>query len=139
MSSVRDESFATTEEPHIVVWRLHGEPTVEQVRQIYDVQKRFCEGRQHVFLLIDSTGLTRLSRQARQALTDAPLPGGVMMPIRGIAVFGASFTLRIMGEMLAKAAEILQKVHIPPIRFFEHEAQARAWLTERSRELGILH
>jgi hypothetical protein len=55
---------------------------------------------------------------------------------RGTAMFGASPTLRILSSLVIRAHDLFYKKADHPVRFFDTEAEARAWLVERRRALG---
>lgn len=57
-------------------------------------------------------------------------------PYGGIALFGASFQARVLAKLVLGAARLLGRDDRNPVRFFDTEAEARAWLAERARELA---
>jgi hypothetical protein len=57
------------------------------------------------------------------------------MPVRANALVGASFQLRVLGTMASRAAALLNPANAIPLRFFDTEAEARAWFAEVRREL----
>jgi len=56
-------------------------------------------------------------------------------PWRGMALFGGSFQARIFVKLVLGSLSLLGPQSDNPIRFFEREDKARAWLTQRGHEL----
>lgn len=81
-----------------------------------------------MFGLIDMSRVGTISPEARLI---ARAEAG-HLPLRGTAVFGASFHHRVIALLANKAATLLKKDH-QPIAFFATEAEARAWIDERRR------
>jgi hypothetical protein len=57
------------------------------------------------------------------------------IPIGGLAIFGATFTNRVVSTLIVKAVEIIYP-SAPAIHFFPSEEGARAWLNERRNAAG---
>jgi hypothetical protein len=49
---------------------------------------------------------------------------------------GASFHIRVVAKLVMKAASLLNKAELAPMRFFKTKNEAYAWFDERRRELG---
>lgn len=86
----------------------------------------------YFFVLINVAKLGPVSKEVRKAFAEN---GESAKQLRGIAIVGASFHLRAVGNMITKAAAILHRHVDNPLRFFETEEEARAWLVERRREV----
>lgn len=135
MSESSDRSYATTEEPDVLIGHYIGEVTEADIRRMLAVQKEFSANRTHLFLVIDLHRVTNLTSEARRAASAEPPDPSV--PTHGTAVVGASFHLRVMMTMFFRAAKLLGRVSDFPVRFFDDMAPARRWFDERRRELGL--
>ncbi|MDI1430432.1 STAS/SEC14 domain-containing protein [Polyangium sorediatum] len=136
MPSAPGETFALTEEPDLIVWRMIGHVSGDDIRRLFDVQQRFCEGWPHAFVLVDVRRAEHFTPEARRIAAEGPAGGAVVLPIRANAVVGASFHIRVLGTLVSRAAALLNPTNTAPLRFFETEPEARAWLAERSREIN---
>jgi hypothetical protein len=93
--------------------------------------------RQHgmLFAMYDSTRSQGVERSARQAMTTSQNPAA---SADAIAIFGASFAIRTLGNMIDRAFVGLGRPSTG-MRFFENEAQARAYLNEVRSRLKARH
>ena len=57
------------------------------------------------------------------------------LPYRALAFVGANFQTRILAKLVIGAVRLVAPDRFFPMAFFETEAQARAWLEEREREV----
>lgn len=135
MSSYRG-SHITLEEPDVAYWHIVGDVTVNDIRDIYDIQLEFCKNKQYVFVLADIRGIRSITAEARKLSAEGPNRRATAMPIRGNAIFGASFHFRVIGTLVAKAAQFIHKSQDNPTRFFQNEADARAWFAQRRLEIA---
>jgi hypothetical protein len=129
-------SGITIEEPDVAYWCLAGDVTTDDIQAIYEVQTKFCEGKPYIFVLVDVSEIRSISADARRAAAEGPKIGNSTLPVRANAVVGASFHFRIVGTLIAKAAKLIHRSRENPTRFFETEAEARAWLVERRLEIA---
>jgi hypothetical protein len=129
-------SGITLEEPDVAHWRLVGDVTPDDIRGIYEVQTKFCEGKPYIFVLVDVSEIRSISADARRIAAEGPKIGNLVLPVRANAVVGASFHFRIVGTLIAKAAKLIHRSRENPTRFFENAAEARAWFAERRLEIG---
>lgn len=136
MSPTPSESYVVTEEPDLLIGHYIGRVTVDDVLRIYDVQVRFCEGKRHIFLLIDVSRLVHIPADARRVAAEGPGGKGEVVPILGTAFVGASFQQRILGSLVVRAARLLRPSTNYPIRFFDSHAQARVWFAELRPAVG---
>jgi hypothetical protein len=121
------------EEPHdIFVARYVGDVSGADVVRLTEELQRRMAGKPHAFLLSDFHHLGRVSADARSAGVDMLRD----LHLRGTAIIGASVHIRVISKLVFKATELLNKSVERPMRFFDTEAEALAWLTERSRELA---
>ncbi len=57
------------------------------------------------------------------------------IPYRGMALYGASFQARLIAKLVLGAMRLLLLTADNPIEFFPGQAEARAWLARRMRDL----
>ncbi|MDI1449012.1 STAS/SEC14 domain-containing protein [Polyangium sp. 6x1] len=86
--------------------------------------------RQPVDLLVDLSRTGQVSELVRRH----GVFGMLALNPRATAVFGADFHLRVVVSMITKAIRLLHVGLRGQIRFFEREADARAWLAEVKRK-----
>jgi hypothetical protein len=119
------------EPPDIVVSRMVGEldgPTMAlAMRQLID----WSRGRPYVLVLTDLSRVTGLSASARREL----IIHGHKLPPRALAVFGGTFAVRVVTELLERASSLLGSQN-RWAHHFDDEASARAWLVEMRAKLG---
>lgn len=120
-----------TQAPDHVHLLLGGDLSVEDALRIQEEIGAFEQDKEYILLLLDISRLGRLSAEARKAAARA----GAMKRCRGIAVYGASFPQRVMPILIVKAFTLLNKNLDSPTAFFDTEAEARAWLSERRNSL----
>lgn len=116
------------EAPDIVNVRYVGALRPEHLNAARDEAASWIRGVPYFFTLLDVTKLGAVSTEARRAMAQN---GENAKHMRGIAIVGASFHFRALGNMVAKAIAILHRHADNPVRFFETEEEARAWLEER--------
>lgn len=134
--SATDRSRITLEEPDVAHWDLVGDVTADDLREIYDVQLKFCRDKRYVFVLVNVSEIRSINAEARKLAAEGPTPGKTVMPIRANAVYGASFHFRVIGTLIAKAAHFIHRGQDNPTRFFEKAADARIWFNQRRIEIG---
>lgn len=88
-----------------------------------------ARSRTHIDLLVDLSRTGQVSELVRRHAVGGML---VLNP-RATAVFGADFHLRVVVSMITKAIRLLHVDLRGQIKFFEGEAEARAWLDEVER------
>jgi hypothetical protein len=137
MPPTPDESFMQTEEPDVVIGHFIGRVTVDDVQRIYEAQRRFSEGKPHIFLLVDVSRLVHFTPEARRVAAQGPGGKGELVPILGSAFIGTSFHVRVLVALFFRAARVLSQVSNFPVRFVDSQAEALAWFDERRRELGL--
>ena len=98
------------------------------MRRLLDDTNASAKGKPYMLGLIDMSRVGTISPEARII---ARAEAG-HFPLRGTAVFGASFPHRVIAMLANKAASLLKKDH-QAIAFFATEAEARAWLEERRK------
>lgn len=98
-------------------------PTIEE---IYALQEAVAValGRP-IFLLVDISRFGEFSKEARRFST-ALDPTGI---IAATGIYGGNFRQRMVMNMLTRAGSLLRP-WLPPLQFFAHEGEARAFLDE---------
>ncbi len=122
-----EQSYATIEDPDIVVWHLVGNVSAADVARIYEVQVECCRRKSPIFVVTDLRRMNNMSLDARRAATQRQFVDGQPMRVRGIAVIGGSFALRVLSNMVNRAVALLYRNPENPLRFFETDEEARAW------------
>jgi hypothetical protein len=121
------------EPPDICITVLIGDISGHEMRRLMAETMVLIAGKPYVLGLIDMSRLGVLSPEARQvARTEA-----LNLPMRGTAVFGASFHHRVLAILINKAASLLKKDH-QPVAFFVTEAEAREWLEARRKVIAAI-
>jgi len=94
-------------------------------------QRRMAEGKEYILVLTDLSRMTGLSAGARRCAAQ----GSIDSPVRGIASFGVKPTLRVISSVVFKAINLLRGSNSAPFAFVATEAEARAWIEARRREI----
>ncbi|MDI3286797.1 hypothetical protein [Polyangium sp. 15x6] len=96
------------------------------IEHLYGLQRdlAMASGRP-VFLLVDISRFGEFSTEARKFST-ALDPTGI---IAATGIYGGSFRQRMVMNMLTRAGTLLRP-SLPPLQFFAHEAEARAFLDD---------
>ena len=115
------------EPPDACSIRLVGEVPEAELRAMYDTLAEYTKGQPRLRVLGDTTRMGALSPGVRQIIAE----GSLMLPDFSVAVVGASFTVRVLAQLILKAVILTSKRRNREIAFFETEAEARAWLDER--------
>ena len=125
--------------PHMFRWEppdigcviYHGDLDGPTTADLSEAGRRFTKGRPYVFLLVDVSKLGKVSAEARRGSAT----GGKDINLRGVAVVGASATLRVISSLVTRAVDLLNGNTDNPTRFFQTEAEARAWITGRRQQV----
>jgi SpoIIAA-like len=113
--------------------RNHRSMTVKDLQVLTELYERVREEHGRLFVLYDSSKSEGVERAARRSLTNVANPRATA---DATAIFGASFAIRTLGNMIERAIVGLGKPSTG-IKFFTTEAEARAFLQqERRRVLG---
>src|SRR5262245_47145163 len=117
------------ESPDLVCVIVEGSLTADDIRMIceFSTERR---KEPHLFLLSDVTAMLRTSPEARKVASEL----GQRIPWRGTAIYGASFTVHTVLTLAITAANLLAK-RDNPLRSFNNEHEARAWLRTRRNEV----
>jgi hypothetical protein len=130
-------SYVTFEPPDIVYWHLIGRVEESDILRIYKAQFEFAIGKPYVLILIDVTRFDTITAAGRRAAATGPDGGKTVIPVRGSMVIGASFHVQVLGLLVAKASKAIHRNNYNDnvLSFCDTEAQARAWVEKRRREL----
>jgi len=121
------------EEPDILSMKLVGEVGPEEVREINRMHLEFGRNRDHMFYLIDLSELDNLSSQVRKEASETVRS----LPLRGTVIFGAPLRAKVLAKLLMTAVNMFKGgKNANPVEFTDTEAEARAWLDRRRRELA---
>jgi hypothetical protein len=120
------------EQPALFFFRAQGDFSPSEMKGVAAFIHEHAVGLPHLFVLCDARGLGDISAESRKAAISVSKG----LPYRGIATFGASFHARMVAKLLVGAAQLLFGSSDNPVRFFDTEAEARAWLRERTRQLA---
>ena len=122
------ETMIRYEPPDICYLEVVGAPDVAEAIKLMDAVRRFSEGKDVFFTLNNVARTSGFPPDARRFVADRMRA----MPIRGIAIFGASFHMRVVLTLFSKARGLVfgdQKRS--PMHIFATEAEARAWIAEQ--------
>ncbi len=121
------------EEPDVIGLKMVGVVSAEESRDFHAKQVALSQGRKHVFLLVDMSDFSSVSSAGRKYASE----GLHQTPIRGIAVHQAGITARVLGKLVVAGVQLFTKDETKhfPLEFFPTEAEARAWIDQRRREL----
>lgn len=129
------QSYVTFELPDLAYWHLIGRVEESDIIRIYEQQLEFSKDKPYILLVIDVSRFESISAAARRAAATGPNPGQEAMPVRGSAIIGASFHVRVLGILISKAAFAINRSKDNDLHFCETAAQARDWVEKRRREL----
>jgi hypothetical protein len=112
------------EEPDLVRLVTRGQLHLRELREMILRVREFKQGREALYLLVDGHQGTGFSPEARQAMHE----DRSLVPYDGVALFGASFAIRAISNMMTRANELLGKPNTFQMIFTATEDEARAWL-----------
>jgi hypothetical protein len=121
------------EPPDIGYLAYHGDLDDATAAILSEKARRFTLGKPRVFLLVDMSKMGKIATGARRRSAE----GAKDLAMRGTAVVGASAHLRIIAGLVTRAIDLLYDKADNPTRFFATESEARAWIAERRRALGV--
>jgi hypothetical protein len=120
------------EPPDVLKTSLRGDVTPEDVRAIAAFIRRASPGPRPTFILADVADLREVAREARREAVKEP----AYARYRGIAVYNASFQVRVLMKFVLLAFNLIAGVTDNPMEFFATETEARRWIDERRRTLA---
>lgn len=120
------------EPPDLYVVRIDGDVSGQEIRvQIDAIQALAQRTGKSIFWLADIAKMGSIKPDARRAMAEANQEAHTALA--GSAMFGASFTSRVMINLLVRAVRILRASKQRPVAFVETEAEARAFLDEHRK------
>ncbi|MDI1480949.1 STAS/SEC14 domain-containing protein [Polyangium sp. y55x31] len=118
----------------ILVVRWSGEVTLDDMKAFYERIDEMGRDEPAVYCLFDSAHSLSVTREARVwAVCEAK----GAKAIRGIAVVGATFPVRVLGTMLNRATDALLR-HGVPLAFFDTAEEGRAYLEAERKKSAAL-
>lgn len=120
-------SSVVFEAPDTLVWRVIGDISGTEMLRLRDMARALSEGKPYMLALVDLSRSGAVSAEARKVAID----NDPVSPLFGSAIFGASFTMRVVAQLVTRAASLLHPQHESPLEFFATEALARAWIVKR--------
>jgi hypothetical protein len=119
------------EPPDTTVWRFAGDVSEDCMRALTSHEKQLIEGIPYLLKLVDMSRAGNMTAGARKAGAEKVHD----IPVAAVAIFGANFAIRVMANLVIRAGSILRKIDTVPTRFFETEADGRAWLLIKRAEM----
>lgn len=120
------------EPPDIFILKLHGGVTWEEGSEINRRHREWGKTLDRVFLLIDLSELDRIDPEVRKDATSTLAE----IPLRGMVGYGAPIKAKVIAKLIFTALNLFSnKADRIPLHFTDTEAEARAWIEERRREL----
>ena len=118
------KEIVTFEPSNTIVVRFPKEASPTQVDEMSGSVRRLSEGLDKIVLLADLSKIENIPPKTRESMTKSFLPS-----CEKVAAFGAGSRIRVLGTLILKMLPQVKKS-----RFFETEAEARAWLDESKKE-----
>lgn len=115
----------------IVVLRFTVDIDEERMREAIAFVRRGAEATGRVLILCDYQGARSIEPAARAMV----LEGLRGVRLEAVAFVGVSFHLRVLATLMTKVFQIVTKQSYP-VRFFDTETEARAWLLDQRRARG---
>jgi len=120
------------EPPDIFILKLHGGVTWEEGSEINRRHREWGTTVDRVFFLVDLEELDRIDAEVRKDATRTLAE----VPLRGMVGFSAPIKARVIAKLIFTALNLFSnKADRIPLHFTDTEAEARAWIDARRREL----
>jgi hypothetical protein len=120
------------EPPDIIFLKLSGHCTWEEGAEINRRHREWGKTVDRVFFLIDLSELDRIDPEVRKDATTTM----AQLPLRGMVGYSAPIKAKVIAKLIFTALNLFSnKADKIPLHFTDTEAQARAWIEERRREL----
>ena len=120
------------EEPDILGMKLVGRVSAAEGSEINRLHLELGQSLERLFYLIDMVEFEGMDPAVRKEA------GLVMtrLPLRGIAVYQASLTARVVAKLIVGAMNVFKSgAAKAPFEAFPSEEEARAWIEQRRRQL----
>ncbi|HEV3460144.1 MAG TPA: hypothetical protein VHG32_26675 [Thermoanaerobaculia bacterium] len=120
------------EPPDIIFLKLRGACSLEEGTEINRRHREWGRTVDRVFFLIDLSELDRIDAEVRKDATRTLAE----VPLRGMVGYSAPIKARVIAKLIFTALNLFSnKADRIPLHFTATEAEARAWIEERRREL----
>jgi len=120
------------EEPDVVFVRSVGTIDKQDMLDMHEVFDGNIRGWPNVLLVVDQSQQEGMTAEARKMVPEI----GQWVPYRGTVMYGGSFAMRTVGQMLMKLINLVRQLD-NPTAFLNDEQEARAWVERRRRELVV--
>src|ERR1700688_1761175 len=120
------------EPPDIFVLKLRGGVTWEEGSEINRRHREWGKTLDRAFYLIDLAELDRIDAEVRKDATSTLAE----IPLRGMVGYSAPIKAKVIAKLIFTALNLFSnKADRIPLHFTDTEAQARAWIDARRRDL----
>jgi len=122
------------EEPDIIYMEFHGPVSLAQGREVNRRHEEWGKQYENLFFLINLKELEGIDPTVRKEA------GPIMnaMPLRGAMLYAAPLKARVAAKLILTAVNLFRKEEDRlPFHFVPTEADARAGIEKRRRELGL--
>jgi hypothetical protein len=126
-----DEHRFRWDPPDLGYISYSGDVDGESMALLAEKSRRFTVGQPCVFLVVDMAKAGKISAAARKLSAEVWKD----LNLRGIAVIGASASMRIIAGLVSRAIGLLNKNTDNPTHFFETELEALNWIATRRAAL----
>lgn len=120
------------EDPDILYLKLVGDVSNIEVKEINQVHVEISQTNRQLFYLIDLSQLDNLSPQVRKEASETVKT----LPLRGTAIYGAPLKAKVLAKLMLTAANMFRGgKNLNPVEFTDTEAEARAWIDKRRKQV----
>jgi hypothetical protein len=119
------------EPPDVCVLRLGPTFTVEDYYACIEAENRVIEEHGRIFLLGDYSRVLTIAPEVRKLNAEANVPPEIL----GVAIFGVSFHVRVLGKLSLSLRKLANKPIDMLHRMVSDEAEARAVIAAWRRDL----
>jgi len=109
-----------------------GDVTEQEMRALTMLERSLIEGMPYLLKLVDLSRVGAISAGARKAGAEKVHE----VPVLAVAIYGMSFPVRVIAELVAKAGNWIRRIKDTPTRFFAREEEARAFLDSQRAKLS---
>jgi hypothetical protein len=114
------KELVTFEPSNTIVVRFPVEASPTQIDEMSSRVRQLSEGLDKIRLLADLSKIKNIPPKTREVMTKSVIPS-----CEKLAAFGAGSRIRVLGMLILKMLPQVKKS-----KFFQTEAEARAWLAE---------
>ncbi len=130
LKRIRDHTVEF-EPPDLCIVRFGEVLTADDGRAILAEEVRLAEEHGGIFVLADCRRIRSITAESRKLSAETSLPATLL----GIAHFGVSFHLRVLAKLAFSLRRVARLPTVDGLFMSAEEADARAWIAERRREL----